>query len=200
MTARERVVLIAGALAVASAAFLTRGVPAVVGGIHRLRTSVAERTELLAALRARVAAGDSISATAEALRERIGGLAAVVLAGRSEPAALEDLIARIAYLAERAQARVQRAERLPDSTRGGLLRRVAVRVELQCDLGALLAFFRALGRDSTAISTDAVRITAADPHSAPSAPEMLGVELRLAGWYLEGSPRVGSNDGRPSPR
>ena len=200
MTARERLVLISGVLIVVSAALVTRGVPAAVRGIHRLRASVEERAELVARLRARVAAGDSLTATAEALLERLRDLGPVVLAGRTEPEADEDLMARIAYLAEHAQARVQQAERVPDSTRGGLLRRVAVRVEMQSDLGGLLAFFRALGRDSTAIATDAIRITAADPHSAASAPETLGVELRLAGWYIEGLRSVSSNDARADRR
>jgi hypothetical protein len=189
MTARERRVITLGAVAIGVAVVVTRGIPAAGLMVGGLRHEVSARTELLSRLRRQVATGADLTDSAAALRAQLGGLVSAILAGHTSASALEELNAHVVALAQNGGALVRRAEPVADSSRAGFLRRVALRLDLECDLRGLLEVLRAMDYDSTAIGADAVHIVPVNPLAPTNAPEVLNVELQVSGWYVDSGAR-----------
>lgn len=185
MTPRETRIVTLGALVLGLIVTITRGLPLFAGAVVMAWKDVTLRVELLSRMREQVASGPRLTDSAAELRSRLNGLAPAILTSDGGAEALEELNARMARFARAAGAQVRRAIPLGDSVKAGVLRRVSLRVDLECDLAALLGMLRKVSQDAAAIATNAVRIVATNPSSAHSVPEVLNIELHISAWYLE---------------
>jgi hypothetical protein len=88
--------------------------------------------------------------------------------------------------ASRNQAKLERVDPLTDSTVSGRLHRVALRAAFECDIRGLVGVLQALTFGKAALTVRELRVTAVDASSADKSPEVLRVDMTVAGWFLEG--------------
>jgi hypothetical protein len=174
-----------GLAALGSAVFFLRVAPWAYGEIRDLRQRFETKTELLARTRADIRSAAQLVDSGTALKKGILALAPKILAGAGESEALADLAGRLALIAERHRVRLDRTERLPDSTRAGRLRRVALRAHIESDSRGTLEMLAAVGRGPTVLALRDLRIMAIDPDSPDRVAELLRTELTVEGWFLQ---------------
>ena len=195
MTGRDRRALMLGGAVVIGALLVLRVVPWGVRGVLGAETGLRERATLLARARADLADAGVLRDSAVQLGQALVSLAPKILSGNSEADAIADLSGRVNLAVTSHQAKLERVDPLPDSLRTGRLRRVALRAAFECDVRGLAGVLEALEVGKVALSLREVRVTAVDAGSADKVPEVLRVEMTVAGWYLGNrESRIGSRE------
>src|SRR5207253_5767203 len=184
MTGRDRRALILGGAVVIGALLVLRVVPWGVRGVLGAETGLRERATLLARARADLADAVVLRDSAVQLGQALVGLAPKILSGSSVAEAVADLSARVNMAVSGHQGKLERVDPLPDSLRAGRLRRVALRAAFECDVRGLAGVLQALQFGKVALSLRELRVTAVDAAQADKTPEVLRVEMTVAGWYL----------------
>ena len=185
MTGRDRRALIIGCGVACGAVLLLRVLPWGVRRVLGAEAGLRERTRLLARARADLADASVLRDSAGQLGQALVGLAPKILSGNSPAEAMADLSGRLNLAVSGHQGRVERVDPLPDSLRTGRLRRVALRAAFECDVRGLAGVLEALEFGTVALSLRELRVTAVDAAPADKMPEVLRVEMTLAGWYLQ---------------
>lgn len=183
MTSRDRRAVVIGGGAIAAAWLLLRAVPAGVQAVGRLRAHAIETQAT--ALRARevLAAAPSIKDSLAMTLSAIVGLAPLLVEGRSSAEAQASLAGVVNAVAGRHTLKVSSLDPLPDSGLG-VLARVGVHAVLEGDVRGLQGFLRSVETDAPVLTVTAVSIAAADPRSRATVPEVLRLELDVAGLFL----------------
>ena len=199
MTARDRRALLIGGGAVLTAFLLLRALPWTLRSVFAAEVGLRQRAALLARAQADLAEASGLRDSAVALGRALVGLAPKILSGNSPAEAVADLSGRVNLAASRNQAKLERVDPLTDSTVSGRLHRVALRAAFECDIRGLVGVLQALTFGKAALAVRELRVTAVDAGPADKNPEVLRVEMTVAGWHLEaretGNPK-GLPDGR----
>lgn len=191
MSRRDRRALSLGAVAIVAAIAGTRGVPALRAWSV---TSVASAREVGAeAERAQrgVLGASTLSDTMQARSQRLVALAPALLDGSSAATAGATLASLVSGAAATSDAKlgsvqVRTGTAVPDSsaTTSRAFTRVAVRATLTADVRGLSRFLLALERGLTLLSIDELSISQPDPAADGTRPEVLQVEIVIAGLAL----------------
>jgi hypothetical protein len=184
MTPRDRRALVLGSVSVAAAVFVLRVLPWTVRSGLAAEAGLRQRAVLLARARIDLADAAVLRDSAVQLGQALVGLAPKILSGNSPAEAVADLSGRVNLAASRSQAKLERVDPLTDSAVAGRLRRVALRAAFECDIRGLVGMLQALGFGKTALAVRELRVTAVDVGSPDRSPEILRVEMTVAGWYL----------------
>jgi len=185
MTARDRRALLIGGGIVLGAVLLLRVLPWTVRSALAAEAGLRQRAALLARARVDLAAASELRDSAVELGRALVGLAPKILSGNSAAEAVADLSGRVNLAASRYQAKLERVDPLADSTVAGRLHRVALRAAFECDIRGLVGVLQALTFGKAALAVRELRVTAVDAGSPDKNPEVLRVEMTVAGWYLE---------------
>jgi len=143
-----------------------------------------ERAALVAHARAEVEGAGVLRDSVAAMTQALVALAPDLLSGHSAAEAVADLSAQVNFAASRHQARLTESAPMPDTAHAGRLGRVTVRASLQTDIRGLASVLRALESGSPTLTVRSVRVLAPDPVGVERKPELLSVEITVAGWYL----------------
>jgi hypothetical protein len=186
MTPRDRRALVIGGAVVAAAFLALRAVPWGVRELESRRDALAAKHALLARVRADLRDAEWLADSAPEVERQVVALAPRVLNGGREPEAVADLVGQVSRVASEHKLNLVRTVPVPDSERAGRLRRAAVRASLEGDTRGTLAMLAALAAGTPVLTVREIRITASDPRSVPSVPEVLQSDLVVAAWYVEG--------------
>jgi len=184
VTERDRRALTLGVAAVLGAVLLLRVAPWGVRRVLGAETSLRERAVLLARARADLADASVLRDSAAQLSQLLVGLAPKILSGNSTADAVADLSARVNMAVSAHQTKLERVDPMPDSTVAGRLHRVTLRAVFEGDVRGLAGVLEALQVGKIALVLREVRVTAVDTGSRDKMPEVLRVEMTVAGWYL----------------
>lgn len=184
MTPRDRRALIVGAGVAATALLALRGVPWVVGDLQARRQRLVARQVLLARTQAQIRDAEVLGDSAPVIERRLVALAPHLLAGHREADAVADLSGRLSAAAANQRVRVIRTAPVPDTVRVGRLRRVTLQASLEGDARGTLGVLARLERGPAAIAVADLRLTALDPASPVTAPEVIAEDVVIRGWYL----------------
>ena len=185
MTARDRRALFVGGGVVLAAFLLLRVLPWTLRSAFAAEVGLHQRAALLARAHADLAEAGGLRDSAVALGHALVGLAPKILSGNSPAEAVADLSGRVNLAASRNEAKLERVDPLTDSTVAGRLHRVGLRAAFECDIRGLVGMLQALTFGKAALTVRELRVTAVDAGSADKNPEVLRVEMTVAGWYLE---------------
>ena len=193
MSRRDRRALSLGALAIIGTLAVARGVPAL---RHWSATSVASAREVVAEdqrAQLSVSGARTLEDTMTARSERFVALAPALLDGKSAATAgatLASIVSGAAAASDAKLGSVQlRADTATRDSSGAARRaftRVTVRASLTADVRGLSRFLLALERGLTLLSIDELSITQPEPGADGTRPEMLQVEIAVAGLALTG--------------
>jgi len=186
MTERDRRALIVGGGVVVVAVLLLRVLPWGVRSALATEAGLRQRAALLARARADLAEASVLRDSAVQLGQALVGLAPKILSGNSAAEAVADLSGRVNLAASGHQAKLERIDPVADSGVAGRLQRATLRAAFECDVRGLAGILGALEFGKAALSLRELRVTAVDAGSADRVPEVLRVEMTVAGWYLEG--------------
>jgi hypothetical protein len=180
-----------GALVIAATLAGARGVPAL---REWSETSVASAREVVGeAERAQrgVMGAKALADTMRARSERFVALAPALLDGKSAATAGATLASLVSGAAAASDAKlgsvqVRADTAVRDSSAEGrrTFTRVAVRASLTADIRGLSRFLLALERGLTLLSIDEISVTQPEPGADGTRPEMLHVEIVVAGLAL----------------
>jgi len=176
--------LLGGAVTV-GAVVLLRVLPWTVRSALAAESTLHERAVLLARARASLANAPRLRDSAAALGIALVGLAPKILSGATATEAMADLSGRVNLAVTGHQAKLERVDPVPDTQRAGRLRRATLRASLECDVRGLAGVLQALEFGKAALAVRELHVVAVDPGSPDRNPEVLRVELSVAGWYLE---------------
>ena len=186
MTSRDRRALVIGAVVVGAAVLGLRAAPWAVSRTLAARGELRQRVALLARAREELAAAPLLRDSTAVLTRALVALAPQLLSGGSAADANADLAGRVNLAVTRAPAKLERIDVLADSAGAARLARVRVHAALETDMRGLVAFLRTLEGQDAAVVVQELRVVARDPGSADRVPEVLKVEVTVAGWYLKG--------------
>src|SRR5437016_4319470 len=155
------------------------GVRRVLGAEAGLR----ERATLLARARADLVDASVLRDSAGQLGQALVGLAPKILSGNSPAEAMADLSGRVNLAVSGHQGKLERVDPVPDSTVAGRLHRVTLRAAFECDVRGLAGVLEALEFGKVVLSLRELRVTAVDAGSPGKMPEVLRVEMTVAGWF-----------------
>lgn len=176
--------MILGLGVILAGVLVLRGLP---WGVHRALAATGdlrERATLLAHAQEDLAQAALLRDSAARITQALVGLAPRLLSGTSGAEAGADLSAQLNLCASRNAAKPERLDVLLDSVRVGRLGRVRVHAALETDIRGLAGLLRAIAAGDAALTVHELRIVAPDPGSAERLPEILKVEVTVAGWYL----------------
>jgi len=185
MTSRDRRALLLGGLSVAIALLLLRVLPWTVRTALAAEAGLRQRAALLARARADLGEASMLRDSALQLGQALVGLAPKILSGNSVAEAAADLSGRVNLAASRNQTKLERVDPQTDSTVAGRLHRVVLRAAFECDIRGLVGMLQALTFGKAALAVRELRVTAVDAGSTDKNPEILRVEMTVAGWFLE---------------
>lgn len=191
MTQRDRRALRMGGALVLGLFVSLRVLPSVIRTALGAEQGLRERATLLARARDNVADAAELRDSAVRVGQALIGLAPKLVNGGRMTEAASDLSGLLSLAVARHQAKLERLEGVPDSTVAGRLRRVTVRAAFECDVRGLAGVLEALEFGKVALSLRDLRVTAVDAGSAARMPEVLRVEITVAGWYLGDGDRAG---------
>ena len=193
MSARDRRALSFGAIAILVAVAVARGVPAIAAWSA---TSVVSAREVVAeAERAgrSVTGARALTDTMSARSARFVALAPLLLDGSSAAMAGATLASLVSGAAAASNAKLGSVQVGPGAVAGdssGKVRntfaRVSVRASLTADVRGLSQFLLALERGPTLLAVEEMSITQPEPAAERSRPEILQVDLVVAGLALVG--------------
>ena len=184
MTERDRRALLVGGAAVLGAVLLLRVLPWSARRVLAAEAELRQRAALLARARADLGEAALLRDSAAALGQALVGLAPKILSGGSAAEASADLSGRLNLAASRSAAKLERVDQVSDSTAAGRLRRVRLRATLESDVRGVSGVLRAMEFNEAALSVNELRIVAVDPNSPDRAPEVLRLQVTVAGWFL----------------
>jgi type II secretion system (T2SS) protein M len=173
-----------GGAVVCGAVLLLRVLPWGVRGVLAAETGLRERAALLARARADLSDAVVLRDSAVQLGTALDGLAPKILSGNSAADAVADLSGRVNLAVSGNRSRLERVDAVPDSAAAGRLHRVTLRTAFECDVRGLAGVLEALEFGKVVLSLRELRVTAVDAGSADRVPEVLRVEMTVAGWYL----------------
>lgn len=185
MTERDRRALVCGGAVTVAAVVLLRVLPWTLRFARAAEATLHERAALLARARATLADASGLRDSAAALGVALVGLAPKILSGGTAAEATADLSGRVNLAVAGHQATLERVDPVPDSTRAGRLRRTTLQAAVACDIRGLAGVLQALELGKAALAVRELHVVAADPGSPDRQPEVLRVELTVAGWYLQ---------------
>lgn len=184
MSPRDRRALVLGA-GVAAAAFLgLRGLPWAVREARVWRERTAARRELLLGARLEIRDALALDDSVAAVEKQLLSMASAVLAGNRQADAAADLVGRINAVAARERVRLVRTAVLPDTACVVRLGRVTVRASFEGDARGALGLLARLEAEGSPFTVADARLTALDPASVRTAPEVLAGEIVVRGWYM----------------
>lgn len=201
MTERERRVVTMGGGIVLAAVLTLRVLPWIIRSAQAAEMGLQDRAEQLARARVDLAQSSELRDSAARLGQALVGLAPKILSGNSALEAIADLSGRVNLAATRHRATLERIDPVPDSAHASRLRRVTLRATLECDIRGLVGVLKALAFEQVALGVQGLRVTAMNPGSAETNPEVLRVEMTVAGWFLAGGeppgrrPETGGHEG-----
>lgn len=183
VSARDRRALFVGTGVVAIAVLTLRVLPTAARTWRGYRDkTLAEATTL--------ARAETTLVQAPALRDSVTRTVAAILAmapalvdGRTPADAQASLQGLVTLAATRHRLKVLGFTPLPDSA-AGVLGRVAVHVALEGDLAGVADFLATVETGPTLLSVPAVALEAPNPSPEAGSPEVLHVELDVAGLFL----------------
>jgi hypothetical protein len=184
VTERDRRALILGGGVVVGAVLLLRVLPWTVRSALAAEAGLRERAALLARARADIADAAVLRDSAVQLGRALIGLAPRILSGNSPSEAVADLSGRVNLAVSSHQAKLERVDPVPDSVARGRLRRATLRAAFECDVRGLVGVLQAVEFGKVALAVRELRVTAIDVGSSEKSPELLRVEMTVAGWYL----------------
>ncbi|MGH7530059.1 MAG: type II secretion system protein GspM [Gemmatimonadales bacterium] len=187
MTARDKRALLIGAVVVAGAVIMLRGIPWAVSRYETLRSLTFERTAMLARAQDVLAGRDMVRDSLARVVTEIVGLAPQLVDGHTAAEAQASLQALVGLAARRHALKVVRFDPLPDSAVGAF-NRVALSGELEGDIAGVARLLRSLESASPLLTVTTLGISAPEPAAQPNQPEVLRIELSVAGYYLPRSP------------
>jgi hypothetical protein len=176
--------VIAGGAVILAAVLGLRVVPWAVSNALAAQHSLEQQARLLARTRAELNALPSLRDSAAVLTRALVGLAPRLLDGANDVEAGADLAARLNHAANRAPARLDRVEPLPDTATAGRLARARVRAALETDVRGLVSLLRTLETGDALLGIERLEVVSADPATPERRPEILRVEIIVVGWYL----------------
>ena len=185
MTSRDRRALVLGSVTVAVGILLLRVLPWTARYAFAEAAGLRQRAALLARAHADLAEAGGLRDSAVALGQALVGLAPKILSGNSVAEAVADLSGRVNLAVSRNQGKLERVDPQTDSAIAGRLHRVGLRAAFECDIRGLVGMVQALTYGKAALAVRELRVTAVDAGSADKSPEVLRVEMTVAGWYLE---------------
>jgi hypothetical protein len=185
MTPRERRVIAGGAAISFLAFMLLRGAPMAQGAIHRLDERVRMREVALVRLQRDVDAVDSLMRASDSLTDALAERRELLVQVASAAAAQAEMLDLVRESVDEADATLEQATAIEDSTRAGRLRRATCRVAVQTDTEGLAVVLSNLATTDMLLEVTSIKVAALDPRSAPGQPERLHVELAIAGWFDE---------------
>lgn len=184
MTRRDGRAVILGLGVVVAAVLALRVLPWSVRRAVAATGDLRERATLLARAQKDLAQAPLLRDSAARITQALVGLAPKLLSGTSAAEAGADLSAQLNLFASRNAAKLERLDVLPDSVRVGRLGRARVHAALETDIRGLAGLLRAIAAGGAALTVQQLRVVAPDPGSADRLPEILKVEVTVAGWYL----------------
>lgn len=186
MTSRDRRVLLLGGSVVLTAVLVLRVLPWAAGRTLGAYDDLQHRAALLARARDQVAGAGLLRDSAATLTRAIVRLAPQLVVGATAAEAQADLAGRVNVAASRSLLRLDRVDPVPDSGTAGRLARVRARAALEGDVRGLVRFLRAVEQGDALLAVDELRVTPGDPAAGSGGlgPEILRVEVTVAGWYL----------------
>lgn len=182
-TSRRRRVLWLGCF-VCLAWVTVRWIPAAVHDVREARWSLKSRMAMLVRSREELGAAAGLEDSATMLKTTLAAQVTRVVTSGNEAQANDALTGLVSTVIANTNAKLNRTERVTDSTARGYLRRVTLLVSFESDIGGTIAVLRALAEELPVINIGSVTIMAADPNAPRSEPEVLTVELEVLGWYL----------------
>ena len=190
---RNRRALVYGAFAMVTTLAITRGAPALRDWSE---TSVASAREVLAEderARRSTLAAPALADTMRVRSERFVALAPGLLDAKSASTAGATLASIVSGAAATSdaklgsvQVRTDTMTRHSSDAASRAFTRVAVRASLTADVGGLSRFLLALERSLTLLAIDELAITQPEPGADAARPEMLQIEIAVAGLALTG--------------
>jgi type II secretion system (T2SS) protein M len=188
VSSRDRRALTVGAIGIISVVVLARGIPALRRWSDASVASAREVAEEAARAAVSVRGASTLKDTMHARGERFIALAPVLLDGSSTATAGATLGSIVSGAAAAADAKLGSIQVLPKAARrdssGTLPRafaRVSVRASMTADVRGLSKVLLALERGPTLLWVEELSVTQPEPAGDGSRPEMLEVELVVAG-------------------
>ncbi len=181
MTARERLVIAAGAGLVLAAFVGTRVAPALVRTLE-LRRARAQQS--VAALRRAQEAVGQYAAARESLTARAGRLVALaprLFGGETAAETSADLVSFVSGRAALRQVRILRQDIRGDSAAAPLVR-MRLRVDVESDITGLASWIADLEEGPKLISFERLHVTALEPGATAAQSERLHAEVVLIAW------------------
>jgi hypothetical protein len=200
---RDRRTLVIGAVVVAAALLLARGVPAWRRWDADAHTSAAARAREAARVESTVRQLPAGLDSLQARRARYVALGRGILDGESTAAAGASLASLVSGAAARAGVRMGSVQVRPDTAGAGTFLRIAVRADATGDLPAITRMLETLEGGRTLLAVRDVSITQPNPGGPAEQPEALRLELTVEGLALAARgtlPRdsaAGPEDARP---
>lgn len=198
MPARDRRAVTVGAVVIAIALGLSRGAPALQRWSEDSAASARELVAEAQRVHRSVAGAGAIADTMRVRSERLVALAPALLDGASAATAGATLASIISGAAASADARLGSVQIRMDTAAsdssgkvGRAFVRVAVRASLTADVRGLAKFLLSLERGLTLLAVEELSVTQPEPGADGTRPEMLRVDLIVAGLALarrKGSP------------
>lgn len=193
MSRRDRRALVLGACAMLTTLAATRGVPALRAWSETSVTSAREVVDEAVRARRSVQGAPALADSLRAHSERFVALAPALLDAKSAATASATLGSIISGAAATSNAKLGsiqvRVDTVAGSSSGAAPRtftRVAVRATLTADVGGLSRFLLGLERGLTLLSIDEIAITQPEPGADGTRPEMLNIEIAVAGLAFTG--------------
>jgi len=181
VSARDRRVLACGALAVAAIAAFGRGLPAARAWNAALVDSAASLAVDLASAGLAHRRVQLTRASLASVQARLASVDSSILIAPSPTAGAARLASLIADAADSSRVKLIATQLRADSARAVSLARVSVRITALADVAGLLAFLRALEENDVLMAVEELAISPSDPAAADDRPEVLRVEVVVAG-------------------
>lgn len=183
MTARERRVLTWGGAVIIGAVLMLRVIPQSVSAVATLRESTHEHITLHARAMEVLESRESVRDSLRRVLGDIVALAPKLIDGVSQPEAQASLSSLMSLAAGRQGVRVLRVDPLPDSA-VGVFNRVSIHAELETDIRGLTRLLRALEIGRPLLTVTLRAVTASETGTGPNQPEVLRIEMQVAGYYV----------------
>ena len=173
-----------GLLAVLGFAVAARTLPPAFASLTALRERATAARSLAAQSRGLVDAEPALRDSLRVALAEVVGLAPLLLDGGTRAEAAASLSGWLSATSAQLRFRVRRVESLPDSSAGPIAS-VRLRANIEGDIACLGGLLRLVERGSLLLTVVEIGVTALDPASPSSAPEILRVEVVIGGLYLQ---------------
>ena len=180
MTSRDRRAVALGGAALAAALLLFRVLPWTLRKVSQLHEEAVERSGTAQRAMEVLAHDPAVHDSLARVFTAILGLAPVLVEGHTATDAATTIAGIVSLTANQHNVKLVRVEVLPDSQEG-VLDRVGVHAELECDLKGLTGFVRAIEVGQPLLTVATLSVTATDPAAHV---EVLHVMVDVVGYFL----------------